>query len=314
MPIAELNYEGAFILIIDDDVFIQMQLRLYLEREGYKIKTANNGQEGLQIYEREKPDLILLDAIMPDMDGFECCRRLMHYEGIAYTPVLIITGLDDKESVDLGYSVGASDYITKPIHWAVLRQRVRRLIHQSRLQKQLEAANKLLESLASIDGLTQVYNRRYFDNCLQQEWLRAAREKQPLTLLLCDVDYFKKYNDNYGHLEGDKCLKQVAVTLHKLVKRPADMVARYGGEEFVILLPKTDATGAEAIAKQLQQAVEELGIVHEYSGASQYVTVSIGGGVIVPSGDEEALKLIDIADKALYEAKKQGRNRVNIEE
>ncbi|MUH01159.1 diguanylate cyclase [Scytonema sp. UIC 10036] len=199
--------------------------------------------------------------------------------------------------------------------WHLLRQLSTQLaiaIQQSELYQQLEQANRELKRLATLDGLTQIANRRSFDECLDREWQRSNREQSPLSLLLCDIDYFKLYNDYYGHQAGDNCLQQFAQTLNAVVKRPTDLVARYGGEEFAILLPNTDTTGALKIAEQIQQAVAQLQIPHVRSDVSQCITVSIGIGCLSPTQELLPQDLIAIADQALYEAKANGRNRYKV--
>lgn len=319
---------ASLILIVDDEPFIRLQLRLALEQEGYQIAEAQNGKEALTVFEQQQPDMILLDALMPAMDGFECCIQLQRLPQGSTTPILMITGLEDQESVDHAFDVGAADYITKPIHWAVLRQRVKRLIHQSQLQRhqtqlqeQLEAANHDLKRLASIDGLTQVGNRRCFDESLEQEHRRMARSQfctpngRPvlLSLILCDIDHFKLYNDTYGHQAGDRCLQQVAQVLSSVVRRPLDVVARYGGEEFVILLPETDAAGACHIAEQICTQVRSLAIPHRCSQQG-HITLSAGVATVNPCIEAQMANLVAFADQALYQAKQEGRDRFCLSE
>lgn len=303
------NRETPLILVIDDDPVARMQLRLCLEGEGYQIIEAKDGTEGLAAYSRIRPNMVLLDALMPGLNGFECCVQLQALPHSNYIPILMITGLDDQGSVDRAFSVGAADYVTKPVHWAVLRQRVKRLIQQAQLQQQLEAANRELRRLALVDGLTQVANRRQFDELLAQEWQRLLNEQQFLSLLLCDIDCFKPYNDTYGHQAGDRCLQQVAKAIHRAVKQPADVVARYGGEEFVVLLPDTDMTAALTVACRIHTNLETLAIPHSNSHIGPFVTLSIGVASTVPSANTTAEALIAAADQALYQAKHEGRNR-----
>ncbi|WP_013321736.1 GGDEF domain-containing response regulator [Gloeothece verrucosa] len=303
-----IQTEPVSVLIVDDDPFTQMQLRLYLQRENYRLIITNNGKEGLKAYHQYHPDLVLLDAVMPEMDGFECCQQLMQLPGAEYTPILMITSLDDQQSVDQAFAVGATDYVTKPIHWPVLRQRVRRLLHQVRLQQQLEAANEKLQRLVSIDGLTQIHNRRRFDECIQFEWQRLAREEQWLALIFIDIDYFKLYNDTYGHQAGDHCLQQVAQTIQNTLQRPADFAARYGGEEFAVILPNTHLAGAKKVAEKIRFNIENLHIPHQKSSVSQWVSASLGVVCLIPDAQETPKQLIKKADQALYQAKLQGRN------
>lgn len=302
--------EPPVILIVDDDKITRLLLRRAMEKEGYKVIEVTNGEECLATYQSQKPHIVLLDAMMPVMDGFTCCSKLQALPGGDRTPVLIITGLDDKESVDLAFEVGATDYITKPIHWAVLRQRVRRLLQQFQLYKQLEAANQELQRLVSSDGLTKIANRRRFDEYFDLEWRHMAREVLPLSLILCDIDFFKAYNDTYGHLAGDCCLQQVANAISRKAKRPGDLAARYGGEEFAVILPKTEANGALDLAEKIREAVKKLEIVHAGSPICQYVTLSLGVASMVPDYKTSVATLIAAADKALYQAKEEGRDRV----
>jgi diguanylate cyclase (GGDEF)-like protein len=301
--------EPSLILIVDDEPFIRAQLRLSLQYEGYRTVEAQDGREALSVFHQLQPDIVLLDALMPDMDGFECCTRLQLLDQSKHTPVLMITGLEDKESVDRAFDVGAIDYVTKPIHWPVLRQRVKRLIQQSHLQQKLEAANRELQRLVTIDELTQIANRRRFEEYCLQEWQCMAREQQSLSLILCDVDFFKAYNDTYGHRAGDRCLQLVAKAIQDTVKRPADLVARYGGEEFAVILPKTDAEGAIHIAEAICQSVRMLGIPHCSSQANICVTISAGVATITPPPNSDFQEIIDEADRALYQAKIAGRDR-----
>lgn len=312
------------ILVVDDDPFARMQLRLSLQQEGYQVAEAQSGKEALTAFERLQPDIVLLDALMPDLSGFDCCAAIQTLQNGKNTPILMVTGLDDRESVDSAFEVGAVDYVTKPIHWAVLRQRVRRLIQQAQLQQQLEAANRDLKRLASIDGLTQVANRRHFDEYLEQEQRRIVRSQfctsqtnlVSLSLILCDIDHFKLYNDTYGHQAGDTCLQQVAQTISSCANRPLDLVARYGGEEFVVLLPETDAEGAAHVATLICHQVRTLATPHRRSPQG-HVTLSAGVATIDPCSIDpcsisDTKSLIARADQALYQAKKQGRDRACV--
>ncbi|MBN3892337.1 MAG: PleD family two-component system response regulator [Nostoc sp. JL31] len=299
----------SLVLIVDDEPFIRLILRHFLEREGYQIAEAQNGIEAINVFKQLHPDIVLLDAIMPDMDGFECCTQLELLDCNKHTPILMITGLDDQESVDRAFTVGAIDFVTKPIHWAVLRQRVKRLIQQSQLQQKLEAVNLELQRLVTIDGLTQIANRRRFEEYFSQEWQRLKREQRPLSLILCDVDFFKLYNDTYGHRVGDRCLQKIAQAIKDMIKRPGDLVARYGGEEFAVILPNTDTKGATHVADEICHAVRGLAIPHQNSQVSPYVTISVGFTAEIPQPDSDLEEMIATADRALYKAKAAGRDR-----
>ena len=302
-------HNSPLVLVADDDKTTRLGVRQAMEQEGYQVVEAGDGESCLTVFQRSRPDVVLLDAIMPGLDGFSCCRKIQELSGVTRTPVLMITGLEDQESVDRAFEVGAVDYITKPIHWGVLRQRVRRLIQQARLYQQLETANHELQRLAAFDGLTQVANRRRFDEYLQQEWQRMLREQLSLSLILCDIDCFKLYNDTYGHQAGDDCLRQVAAVIQGSAKRSMDLPARYGGEEFAVILPNTDQDGAVQVAHDIQIGVRQLGILHESSKVCSTVTVSLGISSTIPSLITSPELLINAADKALYQAKAEGRDR-----
>jgi len=474
-----------------------------IEQDGYRVVPVAGAEQCLAIYESIRPDVVVLNTMLPGVDGFTCCAQLQASRSNP-PPVLMMTSLEDLETIDRIFAVGAMDYITKPIRLVVLRQRIRRLlqtnrimeelrqqtqrehlvkaitlkirqsldldqnlstsvtevraflnadrvalyqinpgrggtfvvesvkpgwtpvlgiplvdpcfdeeyasqyrqgrvsatndiyqadlpdcyvellarieiranlivpvvykdelwgllcahqcsaarhwesfevellcqlanqmaiaIQQSRLFRQLEEANRHLQRLASSDGLTQVANRRYFDEYLAQEWQRMSREATPLSLILCDIDYFKAYNDAYGHPAGDNCLQQVAIAISESVKRPADLVARYGGEEFAVILPNTGIEGAVQVAEAIRTRVRDLELVQANTQVSQYVTLSVGIACTVPRPARtcprgESLKaphctllhpesspaaLIAAADRALYQAKAAGRNTVRV--
>ncbi|WP_414575706.1 diguanylate cyclase domain-containing protein [Anabaena sp. CCY 9402-a] len=326
--------EPPVILVADDDTTIRTMLRKVMEKEGYRVIEVTDGKQCLDAYETVKPDIVLLDAVMPVMDGFTCCKQLLQIarnnlmsalanldtdSGLGNTvisklwertPILMITSLNDEESVDRAFEAGATDYITKPIHWAVLRQRLRRLLQQAQVYKQLEAANLALQELAHVDGLTGLANRRRFDNYLNTQWINLAQARVPLSLILCDIDFFKLYNDCYGHPAGDDCLQKVGHVLNHTAEKHRDLVARYGGEEFAVIMPYTHAAGAVHVATMMQNGVGDLHIVHEKSTVSQYLTLSMGVATMIPSWELAPSDLIAAADKALYQAKEKGRNRI----
>jgi diguanylate cyclase (GGDEF)-like protein len=313
MNVTEPNFQR--ILLVDDDLVVRAKVSESLEQDGFEVILAKNGDDGIAAYQEYRPDLILVDAVMPILDGFEFCEQLKNL-GERLTPILMITSLDDNDSVDRAFASGATDYITKPINLSILRQRVRNLVRQSYLIKnqlsELQQANQNLKLLANIDSLTKLSNRRDFDRYIEQEWERMQRSRSPLSLIMCDVDFFKNYNDKYLHPNGDKCLIKVAMALRNTVRRSGDLVARYGGEEFAVILPNTDALGAVSVAEKIRLAVKDLQITHESSAIAPYVTVSVGVSTIIPTHESEFQTLIDTADRALYQAKFQGRDRVKM--
>jgi diguanylate cyclase (GGDEF)-like protein len=312
------------ILIVDDEKTLRLVLRRTLEKQGYSILEAANGKDALQICAEQSVDMVLLDAMMPGMDGFTCCTKLHEMQLQDVPPVLMVTVLEDSKSVDLAFEVGATDYVTKPIHWPVLRQRVRRLLQQRWMMQeihrkmeteqaliaQLEAANRELQRLATVDGLTEIANRRRFNDYLNWAWQHLAREGSFLSIVLCDVDFFKQYNDTYGHQAGDACLHQVAEVLTQVAKRSTDLVARYGGEEFALILLNTNLEGAIYLAEQVRDQVKKLAIPHAKSNIAPVVTLSCGVASVIPQPDFSEDLLLSVADDSLYEAKMQGRDRV----
>lgn len=314
--------DPPLILIVEDDPTMCLLYRRVLSRESYEVQEAGNGEICLEICSHSVPDLILLDAKMPTMDGFTCCEELQKKLGTDCPPIMIVTVLNDEESVELAFEKGATEYISKPINWAVFRQRIYRLLktswafqelqrrHQKaeELSQELERANQQLKILATVDGLTQVANRRRFDERLQEEWYRARREKLPLSLIICDIDYFKRYNDYYGHQNGDACLKQVASILQENCQRTEDFVARYGGEEFVIVLAGVTLEQANCLAQRMNNQLQEAAIPHEMNPNCPYVTLSMGIASMVPQPNTTEADLVAQGDRALYEAKKQGRD------
>jgi diguanylate cyclase (GGDEF)-like protein len=290
------------VLVADDDALNRQVLGELLMPE-YTVLLAKNGAQALERAARHLPDLILLDVVMPDMDGYEVLRRLRADPATAHIAVIFISGLDGPEDEAHGLNSGASDYIAKPFNQAVVMARVA-------LHLQLARQRRMLERLANIDALTELSNRRRFDEIYETEWKRAQRGTHPLSLALLDIDCFKQYNDRYGHPAGDRVLRVVARALAQFVQRPADLVARYGGEEFVLVMPETDAAQARELADKVRQAILALAIAHEASTVAAQLSVSIGGATFTGHGSESAAQLLKAADDHLYCAKQAGRNGV----
>ena len=306
-------------LLIEDTLTSATLVSHQLRKIGIEPIVARNGETGIELYKQEHPDLILLDIIMPGMDGFEVARRIRQLEQFGeWTPIIFLTARTSDADLEKAISVGGDDYLIKPVSETVLAAKVRAMqrIAQMRfsllvLTRKLDDANQELTRLSSLDGLTGISNRRQFDETLLREWRRLGRQSRPLSMLLCDVDYFKQFNDGYGHQVGDECLKAVARTLKDTLRRPADLVARYGGEEFAVILPDTEITGALQVAEAMRSAVEGLSITHSYSKGGNVVTISIGVASTTPSrtGSDSSV-LLKRADDALYQAKQAGRNRI----
>ncbi|MEO8362686.1 MAG: PleD family two-component system response regulator [Vicinamibacteria bacterium] len=290
------------VLIVDDSATNRQMLGDLLQSE-YSVFLGKNGEECVALAQETIPDVILLDVVMPDLDGYEVLRRLKEDPRTSSICVVFITGLDSPEAEERGLIAGASDYVTKPFHPTVVKARVA-------LHMQVVRQRRMLETLANIDGLTELPNRRQFDGALSAEWARTRRTGQPFSVALLDVDFFKRYNDTYGHAMGDHALQLVARTLRKRVQRSADLVARYGGEEFVLVMPDTPIDGAMELAEKIRIGVQGLKVPHKRSSAAICLTVSIGVACTLPEGPPSAEVLMQRADERLYRAKKSGRNRV----
>lgn len=309
-------------LVIEDTVTSATLICHLLEKMGLVPVRASDGQSGIEMFKRERPDLVLLDIIMPGMDGFEVARRIRQLEKDGeWTPIIFLSARASDQDLAEGIHVGGDDYLVKPVSEVVLKAKVRAMqrIAQMRysllvLTRKLDEANRELTRLSSVDGLTGIPNRRCFDETLAREWRRAQRNRQPLSLLVADVDHFKEFNDTYGHQAGDDCLKSVAKALAGCLNRATDLVARYGGEEFAVVLPDTDEEGAHAVAELMRETVVRLAIEHSGSSVADHVTLSLGVACCVPGDEPEAsaASLLSDADKVLYEAKRGGRNRVVV--
>jgi diguanylate cyclase (GGDEF)-like protein len=267
---------------------------------GYDLVFATNGPRALELA-HGGVDLVLLDVEMPGMDGLEVCRRLKEDEAARKIPVIFVTGRGEVDDETTGFDAGAVDYITKPISPPVVRARVKTHL-------ELKEARDLLEELASIDALTGISNRRRFDARLDEEWRRAARGGHGLSVVIVDVDFFKKYNDRYGHARGDACLRSVAQALDSVCRRPTDLAARFGGEEFALVLAEADAGAAKERMRDVLVRMASLAIAHEDSPCAGVVTASLGAVSLVPGDGLDASGALSRADALLYEAKGSGRN------
>ena len=290
-------------ILIVDDVPANIKLLGEALRADHDIFIATSGEKALEIAFNQLPDLVLLDVMMPEMDGYEVCRRLKEDDRTKDIPVIFITAKDQSEDELRGLKLGAVDYVTKPFYLPIAKARVS-------TQLRLKGKEELLERLANLDGLTEIPNRRSFDEYLDQEWRRAKRNETQLAVILMDIDHFKKYNDNYGHGAGDTCLRQVAQALRGALYRAGDMVARYGGEEFVAVLPETNLEAAAAVAEKMREAIAALSIPHLFSEVGDIVSLSLGVADAVPWEGSSPEELLLAVDKNLYRAKESGRNRV----
>jgi diguanylate cyclase (GGDEF)-like protein len=306
------------LLIVEDDPLYLTHLVEITKPWDYDILTAVNGLDAWHLINQSpaEPHLILLDWTMPELDGYDLCRKIKAMKNQHMYYVVMLTSKGHIEDLTASLDAGADDYIVKPAHPKELRSRLtagRRILDcqymMSQLTNELIQVNKELQRMVAVDGLTNIANRRHFDERFDGEWRRAIREQNFLSLLLIDLDYFKQYNDTYGHLAGDGCLKQVASILSTTASRAGDLVARYGGEEFVVLLPNTDAVGASVVAESLRCAISDLHIPHEKS-PHPCLTASIGMATVMPQSATSPSELLAQADQALYRAKQSGKNIV----
>ena len=314
-------------LIVDDIEANLVALKAILKSENAQVFAADSGNQALKILLEKQIDIVLLDVQMPNMNGFEVAELMRSNTRTKDIPIIFVTAINKEEkNIFRGYELGAVDYIYKPINNEILKSKVNVFIRLNE-QKQiieaktealkekielLEIAEKKLSQLARIDDLTGILNRRGFEEEFHREWSRAIIYRSFFSLIMIDIDDFKMYNDTYGHVEGDKCLIQVAKTFEKSLRRPFDEVARYGGEEFVVLLPETDENGALLVAENIRKSIEALKIKNQEAPVLGHVTVSLGVITTIPRIGQDKEELLHRADQALYQAKDNGKNQVGL--
>ena len=312
------------VLLVEDSKVAIKAITGYLDDLGVQLLIAETGGAAIELYRRERPDIILLDIILPDINGYEVAKQVRKLQSKEdWTAIIFLSVMSKDDDLKRGIEAGGDDYLTKPVGRVVLQAKVAAMYRLVRMQRalvqlteqlnqaneQLNLANQELHRVSMTDGLTGIPNRRVFDELLVREWRRCARLQKPISVVMLDVDYFKKFNDRYGHQAGDECLKAAAKVISSAVPRASDLAARYGGEEFVLILSETDAEGARAVANRIREQVAGLKVVNEDS-PHHYVTLSCGISTVVPRDDKPVEKLVKSADNALYLAKKQGRNYV----
>lgn len=327
------------ILIVDSSGESREQLTFLLNFGGhFNLEYASNLVDGFRLLKIDEPDttdvpydLVLIDAFMDGRNGFEILKRIKSQQHLLDVPLIVVTSNLSTDYMLTAFEAGAADYITKPLDNKIeliarvnsainLKQEIdarkareKELVAMTAMLEQsnadLQKANKLLEEMASKDGLTEIPNRRYFKQFYNREWKNAVRNQKHLAVAMIDIDFFKAFNDTYGHTAGDECLKKVAGAIQQSLRRPNDLVARYGGEEFILVLPETDEFGATHLALKIREKVADLKIPHQSSKIHPYVTFSMGITLAIPCCGMDPGILIELADKALYYAKDQGRNR-----
>ncbi len=319
--------EEAVILLVDDQAIVYEAIRRMLEDEPHlTLHYCPDATRALRMAREVKPTVILQDLVMPDVDGFTLLKFYRADPATRNVPVIVLSSKEDPRDKSQAFAEGASDYLVKVPDKIELVARVHAhsrlyLLQLQRddaynkleqLKRELEERNLELARLSTVDGLTGIANRRSFDTTLDREWRRALREKGELSLILTDIDFFKRYNDAYGHPAGDECLRQVARCLAESIRRPTDLAARYGGEEFALLLPGTNLAGAATLAETVRERVAALGLEHRGSDVAPHVTLSLGIASCHPGQGHQQEELIRLADQALYAAKRGGRNQFSV--
>ncbi len=314
----------AMVLLIDDQALVgEVIRRILIAEEGIDFHFCSDAEKAMSMALTIKPTVILQDLVMPGIDGLDLVKAYKAHEELRDLPVIVLSAKDDATVKSQAFEAGANDYLVKlpdaieliariRYHskaYTALKQRDEMLRALRTSQQQLQESNLALEKLMRADGLTGLANRRHFDEYLDIEWKRAAREQYSLSLLMIDVDYFKAFNDSFGHVEGDYTLQKVAQVIKEHCARAGDLGARYGGEEFVAIFPNTDLDGAYLLAEKIRTAVQGLRVSHIKPDEQSVVTVSIGVSSTIPQDHFSPISLVETADKALYQAKHNGRNR-----
>ena len=296
-----VNNEKKTVLIVEDEA-INLNILVTILRDEYNLIIEKSGLKAIARAQQQLPDLILLDIMLPDLDGYSVITALKNNDYTKEIPVIFISALKDVKDEEKGLMLGAVDYITKPYNASIIKARVR-------THMKLVTQRKFLEKIAMLDGLTEIPNRRSFTEKFSHEWDRGIRSGKCLSLIVADVDYFKQYNDHYGHGMGDVALKDIANVFSASINRSSDFVARIGGEEFAVILPETDSIGGIEVAERIRNGIEKLKIEHLVSPINTVLTISLGGVTLIPQAGGCQISMFDKADKQLYKAKNNGKNK-----
>jgi diguanylate cyclase (GGDEF)-like protein len=302
------------VLVAEDSRSSQIVIRSYVEDAGHKVVTVTDGQQAVEQFKLIQPDLVLMDVIMPVKDGIEAAKEIRDLceQSNDWVPIIFLSSLSEAGDIARGIEAGGDDYLVKPIDAIVLNAKLNAMQRIAEMRQALQRANQKLKLMTMRDGLTGLANRRHFDETIVKEAKRAMRTRIPMSLIMCDIDKFKPYNDNYGHQAGDDCLRKVAQLLQSVIKRPGDLVARYGGEEFAIILPETNSMAAGQVAELIQQVFRLNPIPHAHSSVATHITLSLGLASLQAENnqdiDDAIHTLIEMADKRLYQGKRQGGN------
>ncbi len=306
------------IVVVEDNRVVGAKLIAMIKRMGHHALLAEDGEQGVLMWQRERPDLVLMDAMMPVVDGYSAARRIRSLEVEEWTPIIFLSAAEADQDIEKGIDAGGDDYLVKPVSYVVLHAKIRAMQRIDEMRRKLRAmtaslaaANRELERLSNEDGLTGLSNRRCFDEALRRSARDALFAEAPLSLLMIDVDSFKNYNDARGHRAGDECLRAIAQILAGQCQAPSEFAARYGGEEFALVLPGSDLESASARAERFRADVESMRLPHGRSEAAPWVTVSVGVATL-PARSEDGDGLIRAADASLFDAKRAGRNQVAV--
>ncbi|MFK5894340.1 MAG: diguanylate cyclase [Pseudomonadota bacterium] len=305
------------VLVVDDSKTIQYYLNHSIKAEGHEVISSFNGRDAIEQYKNNPIDLVLMDAEMPECDGFEATQKIRQLDSSHWVPLIFLSAHTEDHYIQKALDSGADVYLRKPINDIELHGQIRAMARIAEMSKEvrrlndsLQKVNEELHQHANMDGLTNIANRRNFDQRLDIEIQHSKRRQYPLSVLLADIDFFKQYNDSYGHLAGDGCLQKVAKSLLDSFSRKTDLVARYGGEEFVVILPDTSQLQAEILAEKMRENISNLQIEHKSSNVSEFISISIG--ISTTFGNETYEEILSHADNALYQSKDNGRNRVTV--
>ena len=307
------------ILVVDNILTERMEMAACLKKLGHEVICGENGEEAVEIYRHQKPDLVLLDVNLPLMDGYQAAGRIREVDRDDWIPIIFLGTKKKPEDIVDAIACCGDDYLTKPLDESVLTAKMTAMQRIAGMRakllevsQQLQRTNVELERQADADGLTGLANRRLLDRHLEREVANCARKNLPLSLIMADLDHFQAYNDHYGHLAGDSCLKKISKILERTIRRPSDLVGRFGGGEFCVVLPDTPSDGACHLAELLRSSVEQLALPHAGRGNGAHVTLSFGVTGDIPEPGCSTTQYLNTADKALYQAKQAGRNRVML--
>lgn len=301
------------ILLVEDSPTLRHAMSRYIIEAGHTPLIAESGEEALQKLEDTPVEMIIMDVEMPGLNGFETTTLIREWLGDHWIPIIFVTGKSEDEDYREGIEAGGDDYLIKPVSKMIIMAKIRAMERIAEMRNQLNLLNAKLETLSQLDDLTQILNRRTFNEQASQQLKLSIRKHTSICMLMIDVDHFKLYNDYYGHPAGDKCLQKVTQAIADCLRRTYDLLGRYGGEEFIVLLPDTDLQGANKVAESINQAVAALNITHHTSPTAKVVTVSVGGVCCAHSKNTSLEALVNAADRALYRAKHKGRNQYDMQ-